>query len=88
MKILLNVLLQRQLRERLSITSSRFFEVFAEVLTPLTLRKERQDNEMNIKLSKPNPNSNSMQLGLRLDTVHTANPPPPTTFFEKSLNEK
>ena len=34
-------------------------------------------------VSKPNPNSNSMQLGLRLDIVLNANPPhttPPQTF--------
>ena len=34
-------------------------------------------------LSKPDPNSNSMQLGLGLDIVVTANPPhstPPQTF--------
>ena len=35
-------------------------------------------------LSKPNPNSNSIQLGLRLDTVLTANPP--TTRYHKLLD--
>ena len=40
-----------------------------------------------VELSKPNPISNSMQHGLRLDTVVTANPPHPQQTFRPLLDK-
>ena len=40
-----------------------------------------------VVLSKPNPNSNSIYIGLRLDIVVTVNPPtPPTPNFQPLLD--